>query len=69
MEGKTFQLSAALENGRAAGMISFAESLASLVREGIVHPAHAYRKAPNHEQFLAALRRTGVDATIAERLG
>lgn len=69
MEGKTFQLTSALENGRSAGMISFAESLASLVREGIVHPAHAYRKAPNGEQFLAALRRSGIDAAIAERLG
>lgn len=68
LEGKTFQLTSALENGRSAGMISFAESLASLVREGIVHPAHAYRKAPDGEQFLAALRRSGIDAAIAERL-
>ena len=50
-------------------MMSFAESLASLVREGTVHPAHAYRKAPNREQFLAAFRRDGVDTAIAERLG
>jgi twitching motility protein PilT len=69
MEGKTFQLPAALENGRAAGMMSFAESLASLVREGTVHPAHAHRKAPNRDQFLAALRRSGVDTAVAERLG
>ena len=69
MEGKMFQLAAALENGRAAGMISFAESLASLVREGTVHPAHAHRKAPNRDQFMAALRRHGVDTVVAERLG
>ena len=69
LEGKTFQLPAALENGRTSGMISFAESLASLVREGTVHPAHAYRKAPNRDQFMAALRRSGVDTAIAERLG
>jgi twitching motility protein PilT len=69
LEGKTFQLPAALENGRPAGMISFAESLASLVREGTVHPAHAFRKAPNRDQFMAALRRSGIDTTIAERLG
>ena len=54
MEGKTFQLSAAIENGRRVGMMSFAESLATLVREGVVHPSHAYRKAPSREQFLAA---------------
>ncbi len=68
-EGRIFQLPAALESGRGAGMISLAESLASLVQEGTVHPAHAYRKAPNRDQFLAALRRNGVDAAIAERLG
>ena len=69
MEGKMFQLPAAVENGRAAGMISFADSLASLVREGTVHPAHANRKAPNRDQFMAALRRSGVDTVVAERLG
>ena len=68
-EGKTFQLPAALESGRGAGMTSFAESLAALVREGTVHPAHAFRKAPNREQFLTARRRNGVEPTIAERLG
>ena len=68
MEGKTFQLPAALENGRRVGMMPFAESLAALVREGIVHPAHAYRKAPSREQFLTILRRDGVDVSVAERL-
>ncbi len=69
MEGKTFQLSSAIESGRRAGMVSFAESLASLVREGVVHPSHAYRKAPSREQLIATLHRDGVDTSIAERLG
>ena len=69
MEGKTFQLSAAIENGRRAGMSSFADSLASLVREGVVHPSHAQRKAPNREQLMAALNRDGVDMSMSERLG
>jgi twitching motility protein PilT len=68
LEGKTFQLPAAVENGRRHGMMPLAESLATLVREGTVHPSHAYRKAPNREQFLAILRRDGVDTSIAERL-
>jgi Tfp pilus assembly pilus retraction ATPase PilT len=59
---------AALEHGRRVGMMPFAESLAALVREGIVHPAHAYRKAPSREQFLTILRRDGVDVSVAERL-
>ena len=69
MEGKTFQLSTAIENGRRAGMMSFAESLSALVREGVVHPSHACRKAPSREQLIAALHRDGVDTSIAERLG
>jgi twitching motility protein PilT len=68
LEGKTFQLPAALESGRRFGMTTFGESLAALVREGIVHPSHAYRKAPNRDQFLTVLRREGVDPSLAERL-
>jgi Tfp pilus assembly pilus retraction ATPase PilT len=62
-------LPAAIENGRRAGMTSFADSLASLVREGVVHPSHAQRKAPNREQLMAALHRDGVDMSMSERLG
>ena len=68
LEGKTFQLPAALEGGRKLGMMPLAESLAALVREGVVHPSHAYRKAPNREQFLSILRRDGLDTSVAERL-
>jgi twitching motility protein PilT len=68
-EGKTAELSQTLEAGRKYGMMPFAESLAALVREGTVHPSHAFRKAPDREQFLAALRRDGVDVAIAEQLG
>ena len=68
LEGKTFQLPAALENGRPSGMMPFAESLAALVRDGVVHPAHAYRRAPHRDQFLAILRRDGIDTSNAERL-
>ena len=63
------QLPAAIENGRRAGMISFTDSLSALVREGVVHPSHAYRKAPSRDQLVAALHRDGVDSSIAERLG
>jgi twitching motility protein PilT len=67
-QGKTFELNAALDAGRRFGMVAFSESLAALVREGTVHPSHAYRKAPDREQFLAALARDGFDASVAERL-
>jgi twitching motility protein PilT len=67
-EGRTFELHAALDSGRRFGMTPFSESLAALVREGTVHPSHAHRKAPDREQFLAVLRRDGVDTSVAERL-
>jgi twitching motility protein PilT len=68
LEGKTLQLPTALESDQRFGMTSLAESLATLVREGTVHASHAYRKAPNREQFLAVLKRDGIDPGIAERL-
>ena len=68
LEGKTFQLPVALDSGRRHGMMPLADSLAALVREGMVHAAEAYRKAPDREALLAALRREGVDTSFAERL-
>jgi twitching motility protein PilT len=67
-EGKTSQLTAALENGRRYGMMPLAESLAALVRDGIVHPSHAQRKAPDKDQLVSVLRRDGVDTSAVERL-
>jgi twitching motility protein PilT len=68
LEGRTSQLPALMDGARREGMVPFAETLADLVKSGTVHPAHAYRKAPNREQFLAALQRDGVDTEILERL-
>jgi twitching motility protein PilT len=68
LEGKTFQLPVALASGRRHGMMPLADSMAALVREGTVHAAEAYRKAPDREALLAALRRDGVDTSFAERL-
>jgi twitching motility protein PilT len=68
LEGKTFQLSAAMEAGRARGMIRLADSLSALVREGIVQVDEAYRKAVDRDALLASLKREGIDTTFAERL-
>ena len=68
LEGKTFQLPVALDSGRRHGMLPLADSLASLVRDGTVHAAEAYRKATDRDALLAALRRDGVDTSFAERL-
>jgi twitching motility protein PilT len=66
-EGRIAQLPAALENGRRYGMMPLAESLAALVRDGIVHPSHAQRKAPDKDQLVSVLRRDGLDSAV-ERL-
>lgn len=67
IEGRTSQLHAAMDAGRPHGMMPFSESLAALVRDGSVHPAHAWRGAPQRDLLLAALRRDGVDTNTVER--
>jgi twitching motility protein PilT len=67
-EGNTSQLPSALEGGRHHGMKPLTDSLASQVREGTVHAAEAYRKAPDRAGLLEALKRDGIDTTFAERL-
>jgi twitching motility protein PilT len=68
LEGKMFQLPVALDSGRRHGMVPLTDSLAGFVRDGIVHPAEAYRKALDRAAFVAALKRDGVDTSFAERL-
>ena len=67
LEGKAAQLSAAL-SGRRHGMMPLTDSLATLVRDGVVHLGEAYRKAADRDALLAALKREGVDTSFTERL-
>jgi twitching motility protein PilT len=67
-EGKLSQLPAAIESGRCQGMVPLNEAIASLVREGTVHVAEAYRTALDREGLLALFKREGVDTSFAERL-
>ena len=68
LEGKNIEIPSALEGGRRHGMMPLTDSLATLVREGTVHAAEAYRKAPDRASLIAALTREGVDTSFAERL-
>jgi twitching motility protein PilT len=68
LEGKNSEIPSALEGGRRHGMMPLTDSLATLVREGTVHAAEAYRKAPDRAALVAALTREGVDTSFAERL-
>jgi twitching motility protein PilT len=68
LEGKNIDIPSALDGGRRHGMMPLTDSLATLVREGTVHAAEAYRKAPDRAALIAALTREGVDTSFAERL-
>ncbi len=67
-DGRTAELAREQQNGQKFGMIPLAESLSALVRSGAVHPAEAYRRAPDRAALLATLAREGVDTSFAERL-
>ncbi len=68
-EGQLAQLPSALESGRKHGMISSSEALIDFVRVGSVDVREAFRKAPDRERFLSALKREGIDTTsLVERL-
>jgi len=67
-EGKTSQLSMAIEGGRRYGMMPINDGLVSLVQSGIVDVREAYRRSNDRPGFLAALKRHGVDTSFVERL-
>ena len=68
LEGKLFQLPAALDSGRRHGMVPLTDSLAAHVREGTVQVAEAYRKALDRAALVALLKREGIDTSFADRL-
>ena len=64
-DGRTSQLSQAIENGRSEGMTAFNDVLAGFVCTGIVDVSEAYRQSPDKPGLLSLLARSGVDtATI-----
>jgi twitching motility protein PilT len=66
-EGKTSQLSMAIEGGRRHGMIPLNDSLAGVVQSGAVDSREAYRYSTDRPGFLALLKRQGLDTSFAER--
>jgi len=67
-EGKTSQLSMAIEGGRRYGMMPINDGLVSLVQSGVVDVREAYRRSNDRPGFVAALKRHGVDTSFVERL-
>jgi twitching motility protein PilT len=67
-EGKTSQLPMAIDSGRKHGMVALNDALVSYVQSGIVDSREAYRRAADHQGFLALLKRQGLDTSFVERL-
>ncbi len=68
-EGKTSQLPMAIDSGRKHGMVALNDVLAAFVQGGVVDSREAYRRAADHQGFLALLKRQGIDTSFVERLG
>jgi twitching motility protein PilT len=67
-EGQLAQLPLALDSGRKYGMVSFTDALVAFVRAGTVDVREAFRKAPDRNRLLEALKRDGIDTSVVERL-
>ncbi len=68
-EGRTSQLSMAIEGARRQGMQPLNDALAGLVQSGSVDVREAYRRAADRGGFLALLKRLGMDTALIERVG
>ena len=67
-EGRTSQLSMAIEGGRMHGMVPLNDALVGLVKSGAVDMREAYRRAADRAGFFALLKRQGLDTSALERL-
>jgi twitching motility protein PilT len=56
-EGKNFQITSAMQTGRAYGQKLMNDALMELIQTGQVEPMEAYMKCPDKESFMATLKR------------
>ena len=68
-EGRIAHVPLALDSGRMDGMVPLNDALAAFVQSGAVDVREAYRRAFERQNFLAVLRREGLDTSFVERLG
>ena len=59
-EGKTFQIISAMQTGRGSGMVTLTDSLVALVKQGLVEPDEAYRKAVDKDALVSKLSAAGI---------
>jgi twitching motility protein PilT len=67
-DDKLADLPAAIEAGRKYGLVTLTESLAHLAKTGAVDLRELYRKSPDRDALVAALKRQNVDIGQLERL-
>jgi twitching motility protein PilT len=58
----------AIEAARDGGSAALADAMAAYVKAGVVDVREAFRKAPNRERLMTALREAGVSTAAIERL-
>ncbi|HWQ09676.1 MAG TPA: PilT/PilU family type 4a pilus ATPase, partial [Holophaga sp.] len=56
-EGKNYQITSAMQTGRAYGQKLMNDALMELIHAGKVEPLEAYMKCPDKESFMATLKR------------
>lgn len=59
-EGKNFQITSAMQTGRAYGQRLMNDVLVELIQTKVVEPQEAYQKCPDKESFMAALKRANI---------
>jgi twitching motility protein PilT len=67
VDGSYAQVPVAIESGRRLGMRTLIDSLATLVRDGVIEADEAMDAAPDRRVLLAALRQEGIDVSGLER--
>jgi twitching motility protein PilT len=67
VDGSYAQVPVAIESGRRLGMRTLTDSLAALVRDGVIEADEAMEAAPDRRVLLAALRQEGIDVSDLER--
>ncbi len=62
-EGKTFQVPSIMQTGKNVGMVMLNDSLLGLVKEGLIEPKEAFRRAVARAEMKSQLERAGYKVT------
>lgn len=60
-EGKNFQITSAMQTGRAYGQRLMNDLLVEYIQKNLIEPMEAYMKCPDKESFMASLKRAGIN--------